>query len=73
MSEGRKVPVLLWPFYALWRLVITIIGLTGRLVGAILALVLMVVGFILTLTVVGAIVGIPLLVFGFMLLIRSLF
>jgi len=53
--------------------VIWIIEATGRLVGAIIGLVLMIVGVVLTLTVVGAIVGIPLIVFGLMLVIRSLF
>ncbi len=72
-SSEKKVPVLLWPFYALWRLVVKIIELSGRLVGAILGLVLMVVGVILSLTIVGAIVGVPLIVFAGMLMIRSIF
>jgi hypothetical protein len=53
--------------------VIWIIEATGRLIGAILGLVLMIVGVVLTITVIGAIVGIPLIIFGFMLVIRSLF
>ncbi len=69
----HHVPLLLWPFYALWRLVIGIIALTGRLVGAIIGLVLMIAGLLVSLTIVGAIVGIPLILFGFMLLLRSLF
>jgi hypothetical protein len=69
----RNVPILLWPFYAIWRLIALIIEVTGRLIGAILGLVLMIAGVILTVTVVGAIVGIPLIVFGLMLTIRSLF
>ena len=74
MTEKRKGVVwFLWPFWAIWRLVIGIIILTGRLVGAILGLVLMIVGVIATITVVGAIIGIPLIIFGFMLLMRSLF
>ena len=64
---------LTWPFVALWKLLAGILNLTGRLVGAILGIVLMVVGLVLTVTVVGAIVGIPLIVFGFMLMVRSLF
>jgi len=47
--------------------------LTGRLVAAILGLVLMIVGVILCLTVIGAILGIPLLIFGFLLMIRGFF
>ena len=75
MTEHSKNRVhwLLYPFWLIWRLVIWIIEVTGRLVGAILGLVLMIVGVVLTITVVGAIVGIPLIIFGFMLTIRSLF
>ncbi|MEN4043170.1 MAG: hypothetical protein ROW52_05725 [Anaerolineaceae bacterium] len=69
----RNVPILLWPFYAIWRLIALIIEVTGRLIGALLGLVLMIAGIILTVTVIGAIVGIPLIVFGLMLMIRSLF
>jgi len=65
--------VLLWPFRLVWRLVTGILELTGRLVAAILGLLLMVVGVVLTATVIGAILGIPLLIFGFMLMLRSLF
>jgi len=75
MTEHQKKRVhwLLYPFWLIWRLVIWIIEATGRLVGAILGLVLMFVGVVLTLTVIGAILGIPLIIFGFMLIIRSLF
>jgi len=74
MSDNKKrVPLLLWPFWALWRLVILVIELTGRLVGAILGFVLLVAGIIVSLTIVGAIVGIPLAIFGLMLMVRSIF
>ncbi len=72
-QEKKKVHWLLYPFWVIWRLVIWIIEATGRLIGAILGLVLMIVGVILTVTVVGAIVGIPFIIFGFLLIIRSLF
>lgn len=71
--QKRRVPLLLWPFWAIWRLVIGIIALTGRLVAAVLGLVLMVAGVLISLTVVGAIVGVPLAIFGFLLMLRSLF
>ena len=71
--NNKRVHWLLYPFWLIWRLVVWIIEATGRLIGAVLGLVLMIVGVILTLTVVGAIVGIPLIIFGFMLVIRSLF
>jgi len=73
MVEKVKVPILLWPFWAIWRLVLTVFALTGRLVGAVLGLVLMIAGVVLTITVVGAIIGIPLIIFGFLLMLRSLF
>ncbi len=64
MTENKKkhVPWFLYPFWLIWRLV-----------GAVLGLVLMIVGVVVSLTVVGAVVGIPLVIFGFMLIVRSLF
>jgi uncharacterized membrane protein HdeD (DUF308 family) len=75
MTEHRKKRVhwLLYPFWLIWRLVIWIFEATGRLIGAILGLVLMIAGVIVSLTVIGAVIGIPLIIFGFMLLVRSLF
>jgi hypothetical protein len=72
-NEKKHVPWFLYPFWLIWRLVVLIIQATGRLVGAILGLVLMIVGVVVSLTVVGAVVGIPLVIFGFMLIVRSLF
>ncbi len=71
-SRHHHIPWLLWPFWAIWRLVVWIIELTGRVVGAVLGLALMIVGVVLTITVVGAIVGIPLIIFSFLLIIRCL-
>jgi hypothetical protein len=71
--HGGGVPLLLWPFVAIWRLVAGIIEVTGRLLAAVLGLLLMIAGVILTLTVVGAVVGIPLAIFGFMLMVRGFF
>ena len=74
MSDpDRDVPVLLWPFYAVWRLLTFILKLVGRFLAAILGLALMAIGMTITVTLVGAPVGIPIAVFGFLLLIRSLF
>jgi len=69
----HKTSWLLWPFVALWKFLAGIIALTGRLVAAILGLVFMIIGVILSLTLVGAIIGIPLIIFGFMLILRGLF
>ena len=73
VDKKQRTPWILWPFVALWRLITWILQLTGRLVAAVLGLVLMVVGVILTVTVVGAVVGLPLIIFGFLLMIRSIF
>ena len=73
MIAKRHVPWILMPFYAIWLLIVFIVGLTGRVVGVVLSLALMIAGIVATLTVVGAIVGIPLLLIGFLLLLRSIF
>ncbi len=72
MSRSNT-PLLLWPFVALWKLVATIVELTGRFLALIIGLVLVLVGIILSLTIIGAIVGIPLIIIGLMLFIRGLF
>ncbi len=72
-TNERRTPWFLFPFVALWNLLAFILGLTGRLIGAILGLVLMVVGLILTVLVISAPLGIPLLIVGFLLILRSLF
>ncbi len=69
----ERIPWILWPIAALWRLIAGIINATGRLVAIILGVVLMIVGGILTLTIVGAIIGLPFVVFGFLLVIRGFF
>jgi len=71
--EKRKVPLLLWPFWALWRLLAFIIGLTGRLVAIVLGFALMIVGAILIVTIVALPIGIPVVIFGFLLLLRGIF
>jgi hypothetical protein len=71
--EKRKVPLLLWPFWALWRLLAFIIGLTGRLVAIVLGFALMIIGAILIVTIVALPIGIPVVIFGFLLVIRGIF
>ena len=74
MSDNdRSVPILLWPFYAIWRLVTFILEVVGRFLAAVLGLALMAVGVFITLTIVAAPIGIPIAVFGFLLLIRAVF
>ena len=72
-STQSHVPVLLWPFYAIWRLLTFIISVIGRLLCALLGIALMVAGVVITMSVVGAPLGIPLTSLGFLLLIRAVF
>ena len=72
-SNSRPVPLLLWPFAALWRLVALVLELTGRVIGIILGLLLLIMGIVVSLTVVGAIIGVPLGIFGLLLMVRGLF
>jgi hypothetical protein len=72
-AQKRHVPWYLWPFWAVWMLVTTILEMTGRFVAIVLGLVLMLVGVLVSLTIIGAIVGIPLAIIGFLLVIRGIF
>ncbi len=72
-EREKRAPLLLWPFYAIWRLVAFILEITGRLIGVVLGLVLLILGLVVSLTVIGAIVGIPLMILGMLLILRGLF
>ncbi len=65
-------PWYLWPFVALWKLLATIVELTGRFLAMVLGIILMIVGVILSLTIIGAIVGVPLGFVGLLLFFRGL-
>lgn len=72
-SEAKKIPFLLWPLWALFQFAVWILKFTGRLLGAILGLTILIVGFVLSATIIGAIVGIPMIILGGMLMFRSIF
>ncbi|MDH3429727.1 MAG: hypothetical protein OEM60_12560 [Gammaproteobacteria bacterium] len=72
-STNSRVPILLWPFYAIWRLLTFILELIGRLLCGLLGTGLMVAGVAITLSVIGAPLGIPLASLGFLLLVRAIF
>lgn len=72
-STEKSVPVLLWPFYAIWRLLTFILGVIGRVLCAVLGIALMIAGIAITMSVVGAPVGITLASLGFLFLVRSIF
>ena len=69
--QEKRTPWFLLPFVALWNLLAFILEFTGRVVGAVLGLALLIVGLILTVLVISAPVGIPLSLFGLLLMIRS--
>ncbi len=72
-AEERSIPWILWPFWALWRLVTFVLEATGRILCGAIGLILMIAGTVLALSIVGAPVGIPLAVVGFLLLARAIF
>ena len=69
----QYIPWYLWPFTAIWKLLAVIVEMTGRFVAMVLGLVLILVGFIVSLTIIGAIVGVPLAIIGLLLLLRGIF
>ena len=69
----HRIPWYLWPFTALWHLLATIVGMTGRFVAMVLGLVFIIVGVIVSLTVIGAIIGIPMAIIGLLLFLKGVF
>jgi hypothetical protein len=72
-STEKSVPILLWPFYAIWRLLTFILGVIGRVLCAVLGVGLMIAGVAIAMSVVGAPIGIPLTALGFLFLVRAIF
>ncbi len=73
MGGKRGYPWIFWPFVALWDLLAFVLKLTGRLVGVVVGLVLMIAGIVLCFTIVALPVGVPLIVLGFALMLRGVF
>lgn len=69
----NRTPWILWPFAVVWRLLTLLLEVTGRILCAVLGLLLIAIGVASTLTIVGAPVGVPFAVFGVLLTIRALF
>ena len=72
-SAERHIPWILWPVYAVWKLLTFILNITGRIICAFLGLAIMAAGVAISLSIIGAIIGIPLIAFGFLMTIRALF
>ncbi|MCD4673520.1 MAG: hypothetical protein K8R77_12725 [Anaerolineaceae bacterium] len=64
--------IIMWPFKAIFHLVFFIIELVGRFVAAVIGMVLILAGVIVSLTLIGAIVGVPLIIVGIFLVGASL-
>ena len=73
MLQTRTIPWFLWPFMALWELLLLVLIITGRVLGILLALGLMIVGILFTMTITGAAIGIPIAILGLLLMVRSIF
>lgn len=65
--------ILLLPFTIAWKLVESIIKITGRLVAIMLGCVITTIGILLSLTIIGAILGIPMTILGITMIIRGFF
>jgi hypothetical protein len=73
MAYVRTIPWFLWPIAVVLRLIELILIVTGRILGIILSLGLMIVGIALTIIVNGAVIGIPIAILGLLLMVRSIF
>lgn len=72
-SNRRRTSILLLPFIIVWSVISFFLRLTGRVIGAVLGLVFMIAGIVLSVSMVAAPIGIPLAILGFLLMLRSLF
>ena len=72
-STDSGVPWILWPFYAIWKILTLILNITGRIICALIGIAMMVAGVAVSMSIVGAVIGIPLASFGFLLSVRALF
>ena len=73
IEKKSKVPWYLWPVWLPLKIAFFIIGLVGRLLGLIIAVLMILLGSVLTETIIGAIIGIPLMIIGIALGISCIF
>ena len=72
-SADSGIPWILWPFFAIWKILTLILNITGRIICALIGIAMMVAGVAVSMSIVGAVIGIPLASFGFLLSVRALF
>ena len=65
--------ILFLPFRLIWAFIGAIFGFLGFVISAIVGIMLMGVGGLLTVTIVGAIVGVPLIIAGALLILKAIF
>ncbi len=66
-------PWIFWPIRAVFDLIEWVLRITGRLVAAVIGLVIMITGLVLTISILAAPIGIPMMVFGLVLMVRGIF
>ena len=71
--KRHSVPLIFWPFIAIWKFLAVLTALTGRLIAGSIGLVLLIIGIILSFTFIGAVIGTPLILLGLLLMARALF
>jgi hypothetical protein len=71
-AEPRRVPLLLTPLWALWKIITWTVNLVGIVLGLILGSLLMMIGLLLTGSIIGAVIGIPIFLIGLLLVARAI-
>jgi hypothetical protein len=72
-TQQRRVPILLWPVYFVWRMVSFVLEAVGRVACVVLGFILLATGIVVSLTLVGVPIGIPLAAIGTLLMLRAFF
>jgi len=72
-AQQRRIPILLFPFYLVWRMLSFVVEAVGRVACVVLGFTLLAIGIAVSLTLVGAPIGIPLAAIGTLLLLRAFF
>ena len=65
--------ILLWPFQLIWVFISFLFGLMVAVISIVAAIVTIVLGVILTITLLGSFMGIPLIILGALLLLKTFF
>ena len=69
----KRTPWYAWPFVIVWKTLALVLNLIGRVTFFVLGMLVLIVGFALTLTLLAAPVGIPLIILGVIMVSRAIF